>query len=133
MITIAMILIGAACLLPFFLEGEKDKFALIIMLSIFILSAGFILWISFYIRYEFHEDYLLVKSGPIRKRIPYSEITSIRPTKDIFTGFRLMSSMDGLAISYRTALMGEIKISPKDKKRFIEELKARVPGLVVRG
>ena len=72
---------------------------------------------------------MLVKTGPFKKRVQYIEITSIRPTKDIFTGYRILSSMDAIAISYRSGLMGEIKISPKDKDAFLSELRARVPAM----
>lgn len=99
------------------------------MLTIFILTVVFLLWISFSISYTFQENHLLVKTGPIKKRIQYNEITSVRPTKDIFTGFRILSSIDALAISYQSGIMGEIKISPKDKAAFLIELRERVPSL----
>jgi hypothetical protein len=102
---------------------------IVLMLSIFIFSVGFLLWVSFSINYIFQENHLLVKAGPIRKRILYSEITSIRPTEDILTGYRILSSIDALAISYQSGLMGEIKISPRDKDVFLAELAIRVPKL----
>lgn len=129
MISIAIIVLGLACLLPLFLDEQKEPFGIVLMLSIFILSAGFLLWLIFSISYVFQENHLLVKAGPLRKRILYSEISSIRPTKDILTGYRILSSIDALAISYQSGLMGEIKISPRDKDVFLAELAMRVPKL----
>ncbi|AGK54474.1 PH domain-containing protein [Bacillus sp. 1NLA3E] len=129
MISIAIIALGLACLFPLFLDGEKEPFAIVLMLSIFILSVGFLLWVSFSISYVFQENHLLVKAGPLRKRILYSEISSIRPTKDILTGYRILSSIDALAISYQSGLIGEIKITPRDKDVFLAELAIRVPKL----
>jgi uncharacterized membrane protein len=128
-LSIAIIIIGFVCLLPLFLDGEKDPFATVFMLLVFIFSAGFLLWISFSIRYIFQENDLLVKAGPIRKRILYREIISIRLTKDILSGYRILSSIDALAISYQSGLLGEIKISPRDKDDFLAELAKRVPKL----
>ncbi|MED3553263.1 PH domain-containing protein [Cytobacillus praedii] len=125
----AIVIIGIACVLPLFLDKQIDLFGIVCMLSIFFLTVGFLLWISFSISYSFQENHLLVKTGPFKKRVQYIEITSIRPTKDIFTGYRILSSMDAIAISYRSGLMGEIKISPKDKEAFLSELRARVPAM----
>lgn len=125
----AIIIIGIACILPLFLDKQIDIYGIVIMFSIFFLTVGFLLWISFSISYTFQENHLLVKTGPIKKRIQYIEITSVRPTKDILTGFRILSSIDALAISYRSSIMGEIKLSPKDKEAFLSELGKRVPAL----
>ncbi|MGN7403361.1 PH domain-containing protein [Cytobacillus praedii] len=127
----AIVIIGIACVLPLFLDKQIDLFGILCMLSIFFLTVGFLLWISFPISYSFQENHLLVKTGPFKKRVQYIEITSIRPTKDIFTGYRILSSMDAIAISYRSGLMGELKISPKDKDAFLSELRARVPAMKV--
>lgn len=128
-ISIAIIVLGLACLFPLFLDGQKEPYGIVLMLSIFIFSVGFLLWVSFSINYIFQENHLLVKAGPIRKRILYSEIASIRPTEDILTGYRILSSIDALAISYQSGLMGEIKISPRDKDVFLAELAIKVPKL----
>lgn len=125
----AIIIIGVACILPLFLDKQIDIYGIVIMLTIFFLTVVFLLWISFSISYTFQENHLLVKTGPIKKRIKYNEITSVRPTKDIFTGFRILSSIDALAISYQSGIMGEIKISPKEKDAFLTELRERIPSL----
>ena len=90
-----------------------------------------ILWSSFSIKYVFHQDYLFVKGGPFRSRIPYENITKVSPTSSIFVGYRLLSSRDAIEIFYKTSLMGSVKISPEDQKAFIAELKKRCPNSVI--
>jgi len=98
------------------------------MSAIFIISVGFILWIAISIKYVFYEDYLLVKGGPFRSKIPYQTITKTSPTNDIFTGYRILSSKDGLQLFYKSAMLGSVKISPKNRRDFITELKKRCPN-----
>lgn len=127
-ITIAAITIGAVTLLPLFFDKEATISIGIIMFAIFIISVGLIVWVSFFIKYVFYEDYLLVKGGPFRSKIPYQTITKISPTNDIFTGYRILSSNQGFELFYKSATLGSVKISPKDKKEFINELKKRCPN-----
>nr|WP_240407260.1 PH domain-containing protein [Gracilibacillus halophilus] len=96
-----------------------------ILLSIFLLISSFILWCAFAVKYVFYQDYLLVKGGPFSSRIPYVNITKVSFTKDIFTGYRILSSRDGIEIFYTNAILGSLKISPKDKRSFINELEKR--------
>nr|MBO2478640.1 hypothetical protein [Bacillota bacterium] len=57
--------------------------------------------------------------------------TKVVPTKNIFTGYRLLSSFDALEIFYHKALLGSVKISPKDTPAFLSELKKRCPHLQI--
>lgn len=130
-IVAAILLLVAVCIMPLILEELTDLFSMLLLLFILIVTVGFILWTSFSIKYVFEEDYLVIRGGPIKKRIPYSEITSVRATKDILTGFRILSSVDAIAISYQSAIMGEVKISPLYKEEFINKLKQHVPQLSI--
>jgi hypothetical protein len=71
----------------------------------------------------------LVKGGPFKSRIPYEEITKVSPTREIFTGYRILSSRDAIEIFYKTAFMGSVKISPKEQKRFMIELEKHCPHI----
>lgn len=128
---IVVLIIGVATFWPLFLEGGNALPVVIIMTSIFLLVISFILWSAFSVKYVFYQDYLFVKGGLFRSRIPYEKITKVSPTTDIFTGYRILSSRDGLEIFYKTAALGSVKISPKDKKKFINELKERCPNVKV--
>ena len=75
-ISLAILLIGAASIVPLFLEDVQFSEMLILM-AIFFVTTGFILWTIFDIQYVFHEDHLFVKGGPFRSRIPYRSILKI--------------------------------------------------------
>ena len=127
-ILIAIFILAISCFFPFFLEG-MDAVAAIILIVTFVLSAGLIVWISIDIKYVLKVEHLFVKAGPFRRHIPYGEITKIAPSRDMLSGFRMLSSIDGLEVSYKSALMGGVKISPEDKALFVEELKKRCPNI----
>ncbi|MGE7694617.1 PH domain-containing protein [Lysinibacillus sp. NPDC094177] len=99
-----------------------------IMSVMFIISAIFIWCYANSIKFVFCENYFLVKGGPFKSKIPYQSITKVSPTIDKFTGYRISSSDKGLEIFYKTAAHGSIKILPKDKMKFILELKKRCPN-----
>ena len=128
-IAFTVIIAGGIFLLPL-LPVETSKSDMIASLALFGLTAGFLLWISFTIRYIFEDEYLLIKSGPIKKRTPYESVTRITPTSEILSGFRILSSKDSYEIFYSSAL-GSIKISPKDAEQFIDELKNRCPNVTI--
>ncbi len=100
----------------------------IIMSMVFIISVVFIWWYANSIKFVFCENYLLVKGGPFKSKIPYQSITRVSPTTDKYTGYLISSSDKGLEIFYKTAAHGSIKILPKDKRKFILELKKRCPN-----
>jgi hypothetical protein len=130
-IFIAILIIGAVTFLPLFIDDDIKTIDVIILSSIFIITVGFMLWIAVSIKYIFHKDHLFVKGGPFRSRIPYEEITKIDKTKDIFTGYRILSSTDGIEIFYQSAMLGSVKISPKDSEYFISEIKKRCPNITI--
>ncbi|MGE7690017.1 PH domain-containing protein [Lysinibacillus sp. NPDC097214] len=101
---------------------------IIIMSTVFIISVVFIWWYANSIKFVFCETYLLVKGGPFKSKIPYQSITSVSPTTDKFTGYLISSSDKGVEIFYKTAAHGSIKILPKEKMKFILELKKRCPN-----
>ncbi|WP_117169766.1 PH domain-containing protein [Paraliobacillus sediminis] len=127
-ISIVILIIGVVTSLSPLIDKEASISIIIIMFAIFITSVGLILWSIFFIQYIFYEDYLLVKGGPFRSKIPYQAITKISLTKNIFTGYRISSSKKALELFYSSAILGSIKISPKNKSEFITELKKRCPN-----
>ncbi|WP_435921580.1 PH domain-containing protein [Paenibacillus sp. DYY-L-2] len=133
---IVVIIIALATFFPLFIEEVRNDSetlipAFIILASIFFIVTSFLLWTSFSVKYIFDPDHLLIKGGPFRSRIPYENITKVSPTTAIFTGHRILSSRDAIEISNKTTWMGSIKISPRTKKEFINELKKRCPNLQI--
>lgn len=112
-ISIACLVILAVFIIPLSLDTGRNMTDILIVLSLHVLSIGFILWTVFTIKYVFHPDHLLVKGGPFISRIPYEKITN----------YRLLSSKEGIELFYTSAALGSVKISPKDSEAFITELK----------
>ncbi|MFD1067836.1 PH domain-containing protein [Oceanobacillus locisalsi] len=127
--SIVILLIGAVTLLPPLIDNEASTAVVIIMTAICIIVAGSLLWMSFSIKYIFYDNYLLVKGGPLKSKIPYQSIRKISPTTDIFTGYRILSARNGLELFYDAAILGSVKISPKYRREFITELKKRCPNV----
>lgn len=133
LIIIAVIIIAIATLWPVVFElyftESPDLVAVWIMVILFVVMTGFILWISFDIEYTFKEDYLLVRGGLFRSKIPYEDITKANPTSQILVGYRILSSKDALEIHYKKAFMGSVIISPENQKEFLKVLKEKVPQI----
>jgi hypothetical protein len=128
-ISLAILIIGLVTLLPVLMDDRIQAVDRIILSSIFFIMIGFILWIVMSIRYIISENYLFVKGGPFRSKIPYEEITKINKTNDLFTGYRILSSTDAIEIFYISAKLGSIKISPQESEQFISEIKKRCSNI----
>ena len=127
-ILVAVLVIALASFFPLFIEDGTQLPVVLILSSTFLIVTGFILWTAFSVKYIFYHDYLLIKGGPFRSKVFYENITKVTPTTDIFTGYRILSSRDALEIFNKTTVFGSIKISPKAKREFINELKKRCPN-----
>ncbi|WP_026690392.1 PH domain-containing protein [Alteribacter aurantiacus] len=125
---LVLLIIGLASFFPIYLEGGTDLTGVLLLTSTFLIIIGFGLWGVFSIKYVFYQDYLLVQGGLSRSRIPYEYISKASPTTDIFTGYRILSSRDAIEIFYKTSVAGSVKISPREKREFITELKQRCPN-----
>ncbi|HLQ84469.1 MAG TPA: PH domain-containing protein [Pseudogracilibacillus sp.] len=128
---VVVIITGAGVFWPLFIEDIRSKLA-VVLVFLFLIVTGFILWTAFSIKYVFYQDYLFVKGGPFRSRIPYENITTVSPTTAIFTGYKILSSRDAIEIFYKNATLGSVKISPEYKNEFILELKKRNPNLQIK-
>jgi len=132
-ISIVIMLISSVFLIPLFLDHSRTSLDAIIVISLCILTVGFIFWCSFSIKYVFLKECLYVKAGLFRSRIPYETITKVSPTSEVLTGYRILSSKEGLEIFYTTGTLGSVKISPKNVESFIEEIKKHCPNAIVIG
>lgn len=131
-ILITVLIIGAVTFLPLLFVDVRNELASVLLLTtIFLIVISVILWTVFSVKYVFYQDYLFVKGGPFRSRIPYENITKVSPTTAIFTGYTILSSRDGLEIFYKNAALGSVKITPENKKEFITELKNHCSNLQI--
>lgn len=125
-ILISIIIIGVVLFTPlFFMDIRVELNTVLILIVTFLILTSFILWASLSVKYVFNQEYLFVKGGPFRSRIPYENITKVSSTTAIFTGYRILTSRDAIEIFYENAVLGSVKISPKNKDEFIAELEKR--------
>ncbi|PZD96051.1 hypothetical protein DNH61_09030 [Paenibacillus sambharensis] len=90
-----------------------------------------VMWLFFDISYKMEDDALVISAGPFRSRIPYENITKISKAKEIQAGYRPLLASDALEIHYCSGVFSSVKLSPRDKQRFLEELIKRCPSLII--
>ncbi|SHM68933.1 PH domain-containing protein [Gracilibacillus kekensis] len=124
-LTIVIFILAGVTLVPILFVPKVPLEAIIILSMTFLCSAILILWPVLHIKYIFYEDYLLIIGGPFRNKITYEDITRIEDSHDLWTGYRILSSKNGIEIFYKSGFWGSIKISPDNKQKFINELLKR--------
>jgi membrane protein YdbS with pleckstrin-like domain len=72
-------------------------------------------------RYTLEPDHLLVRAGVLRWRITYRDITAIAPSRNPLSSPAL--SLRRVKVSYGSTYL---LISPRDRERFMAELRQRV-------
>lgn len=95
----------------------------ILLNILFILFIGW-LWFSTY--YVLEEKEINIRCGPIKKRIPYREITSAHKTWNPLSSPAL--SLKRISLAYQ---FGTVLISPKDRDQFLALLKERCPHAAI--
>ncbi|WP_137790046.1 PH domain-containing protein [Bacillus sp. E(2018)] len=88
---------------------------------------GFISWLWFTTYYILEEKELIIKSGPINKKIPYREISSAHKTLNPISSPAL--SLKRINITYQ---FGMALISPKNRDEFLQELSKRCPNATIK-
>ncbi len=88
-------------------------------LSAFLAALVFLIGIP--CRYTLASDHLLIQSGLIRQRIAYADITDVVPSRSLWAAPAM--SLRRVKVSYRGRFQ---LVSPKERERFIGELRARV-------
>ncbi|WP_226537253.1 PH domain-containing protein [Fictibacillus halophilus] len=99
-------------------EIGESIFAILLNLVIIL----FICWLWFSTYYVLDDKELVIRCGPINKRIPYREITSAHKTWNPLSSPAL--SLKRIHIKYQ---FGIALISPKDRDKFLRQLKERCP------
>lgn len=99
------------------------------LMAVCLLISGFILVLFTTTRYIVDDEAVLVRSGPLKWRIPLRDITEVRPTMNPLSSPAL--SLHRLDVRYGGSK--SLLISPKDRPGFLAELAAREPGLTIEG
>ena len=87
---------------------------------------GIPLWLLFTTRYIITDTQLIVRSGPLRWRIPVSEISAMTPTYNPLASPAL--SIRRLRIDY--GQNNSVLISPRDRDGFIRQIESLQIGAV---
>lgn len=74
--------------------------------------------------YTLTPNHLLIRSGMIRLRIAYGEITAVEPSRSLWSAPAL--SLQRVKISYGRRFQ---LVSPKDREQFMLQLRARVTAV----
>jgi hypothetical protein len=101
----------------------ESIFALLLNLVLIL----FICWLWFSTYYVLEEKELVIRCGPIHKRIPYREIISAYKTWNPLSSPALSLKRINIKYQFGTAL-----ISPKDRDKFLRMLKERCPHADIR-
>ncbi|WP_164462113.1 PH domain-containing protein [Bacillus sp. FJAT-42376] len=125
------IFVGLVLFVPLFFDSSAGPIVYLIEAGIFLAVVLFFIWSIASLEYTFHPGFLTVKGGPLKSKIPYEEITRAAPTRDIYTGYRLVSSRYAIDLSYRSASLGSVKITPENPEQFLKELRKHCPQAVI--
>lgn len=109
------------------LTEKADLLGILITAVINLVLIGFISWLWFTTYYILEEKELIIRSGPINKRIPYHEISSAHKTLNPLSSPAL--SLKRINITYQ---FGMALISPKNRDEFLQELSKRCPNATIK-
>ncbi|PFE03342.1 hypothetical protein COE15_26250 [Bacillus cereus] len=112
----------AACFAPF-LAG-RDYFLLFFTIPLAIL----LIWSWFTTGNKVEDEQIIIRYGPMKKRISIKDIRKISRTKNPLAAPAL--SFDRLEILYGSQFQGGL-VSPKDKQQFVSLLKSIHPQIEV--
>ncbi len=84
----------------------------------------------FPMRYILMEDHLLIRSGFVKQRIPYADMESVEPSRNLISSPAL--SLDRIQIMTKNSGFGQ-RVSPKGKLEFMSELATKTPHLEISG
>jgi membrane protein YdbS with pleckstrin-like domain len=118
LIGLALVLGPIATIVGWLTAPPSQKVVALIGVVVFAVIYG---GLVFPMRYLLTEQELVVRSGLVRQRIPYTEITRVTPTRNPLSSPAL--SLDRLRIERRSGRA--IMISPDERDDFLRELALR--------
>ena len=96
---------------------NESLLAAAIVLGVYVV----VLALSWPCTYTLTDTHLVVRAGIVRQRIAYRDITGVEPSRSLLAGPAL--SLRRVKVSYAGRF---VLISPRDRGRFVEELRYRV-------
>lgn len=125
---IKIIVIGypiIALVISFIIYSKGNSEAAIWTIGMLILIIAVFAVFVYPINYIIEEDFLLIKYGIHKEKIPYSQILSIKPSRSAQGSPAL--SMDRLEIIYGN--QSKTFISPVEKQQFLKDISEKVTHL----
>jgi len=98
--------------------------------AVFTLVCGALSILPYYTEYWLDSENLTIGVGPLRSKIPLSEITEVFPTRNPLSAPAW--SLDRLHVRFRSSRFGAL-ISPQRQQEFLLELARRAPNLELEG
>jgi membrane protein YdbS with pleckstrin-like domain len=107
--------------------------AVAVLAATLALGAGLPLWIVASTGYRIEDGELLIRSGPMRWRIPVQNIRRIEASRSWLSSPAL--SLDRLRIHHcrATGRMRQVLVSPRDRQGFVQALQRLNPNIAVQG
>lgn len=122
LVAVPVISVGTAVLLTLSGDAGEAVIGWLVVLGLIGMYVG-VVWP---LRYELTDGELVVRFGLMRTRVPYARIRGVVPSRSVLAAPAL--SLDRLALDIGQAL--PLTISPDDRDGFLDDLAARVPGVV---
>lgn len=107
-------------IVPLFASGRPAN--VLIALFVLLTACALPLWLLASTYYRIDASALVVRSGPFRWTVPFSDIRNVQPSRSVLSSPAL--SLDRIRIDYgagRTLL-----VSPKDREAFLAAIERRV-------
>ncbi|MGL4624894.1 MAG: PH domain-containing protein [Culicoidibacterales bacterium] len=83
-------------------------------------------WIYFQTEYILEATQLIIRSGPFRERIAYTDIASARLTENWLSSMALSVERIEIRQKNKNYIMGTTLISPKNREVFLRELQQKI-------
>ena len=109
----------ALCVLQVVFAIINQSMVHLYVLGLDLLLYGIVLWAYLRNYFEFREDMLFTRTGPISEKYPYESITYVKKVGKTRLGISKFGALNGY-------------INPENPDEFIEELKTHCPDLEVR-
>lgn len=111
------------------LRGTPSGAARVVLVILVAGTAVLCLWTLYGTRYVLTRDRLRIRCGPFRSSIRLADIRAVVPVRNLLSGAAL--ARDRLHVQTRRG--AGAYISPADRDRFLQDLRAREPQLAAEG
>jgi|SRR5688572_22412522 len=114
---LVVVILGGSAVVRALINGN------VVLALICVVPIALFAWIVLTTRYTLSDEALDVRCAFMRLSIPLASITRIRPTRNPLSSPAL--SLDRLEIQHAN---GMVMVSPRDRERFVQALRARCPA-----